>query len=241
VAFFFHFGRSDIFFKSSHGYQIKRKYVGLLHGNVSIKKGMSIITLHLQEIDKDHIDKKFRDFVGSSHKLGRYVNKKTGKVSYSISFSSERMANDLVKFGVVPRKWFIVKMKGGLENSRDSWRGVIDGDGSMGIYPRKTSLGTVRLTPCISLTCSLQVCLQFKAFLENTLGLPMPNIYPIKNSYVFTVRDHRAVRAIKLLYEGYTVALDRKLVIAKKIMNSFEIIAGRTYVKRLGSADWDRL
>jgi hypothetical protein len=145
------------------------------------------------------------------------------------------MANDLAQYGIVPRKWFIVKMKGGLENNRDSWRGVIDGDGSMGIYPRKTSIGTVKPIPCISLTCGLHVCLQFKTFLENTLGLPMPNIYPIKNSYVFTVHNHRAVRAIKLLYDGCTVVLDRKLEIAKKIMNSFKIIAGGRRFERLSS------
>ena len=32
-------------------------------GNVSIKKGIPIIALHLQEHDRDHVDKKFRVFV----------------------------------------------------------------------------------------------------------------------------------------------------------------------------------
>ena len=129
-------------------------WVGMLiaDGNVSIKKGIPIIALHLQEVDKDHIDKKFRNFVCSSHKLGHYVDKKTRKVRYSIHFSSERMANDLAKYGIVPKKWFIVKVKGGLENSKDQWRGVIDGDGSMGVYLRKTSKGTFRPVPYLSLT-----------------------------------------------------------------------------------------
>jgi hypothetical protein len=63
----------------------------------------------------------------------------------------------------------------------------------------------------------------------------MPNIYPIKNSYIFTVHNHRAVRAIILLYDGCAIALDRKLEIAKKKMNSFKIIAGGRCVKRLSS------
>jgi hypothetical protein len=107
-----------------------------------------------------------------------------------------------------------------------------DGDGSIGIYPRKTSLGTVRPVPCISLTCSLHICLQFKAFLEKTLGLSMPDIVPSKKSYSFTVYDHRAVRAINLLYEDCTIALDRKLTIAKKIIDSFEVADNSRYMKR---------
>jgi hypothetical protein len=201
-------------------------------GNISLKKGIPIVALHLQEIDKDHIDKKFREFVDSSHKLGCYVSKKTGKVHYSISFSSERMANDLAKYGVVPKKWFTVKVKGGLENSGDLWRGVIDGDGSMGIYLRKMPLETVRPVPYISLTCSLHICLQFKTFLEKTLGLSMPDIVSSKKSYSCTVYDHRAVRAIKLLYKGCTIALDRKLAVAKKIIDSFEVTDNSRFMIR---------
>lgn len=157
-------------------------------GNVSIKKGVHIIALHLHEIDKDHIDKKFRSFVGSTHKLGRYVNKKkTERVYYSISFSSEIMANDIAKYGVVTNKWFIVKIKCGLENDRDLWRGAIDGDGNIGIYSKKTQEGKIRLIPKIQLTGNLHICLQFKAFLEKQLGLPMPNIVSYRNSYMFSV------------------------------------------------------
>ena len=141
--------------------------------------------------------------------------------------------NDLAKYGVVPKKCFTAKVQGGLENSRDLWRGVVDGDGSMGIYHRKTSLGTVRPVPYISLTCSLHICLQFKAFLEKALGLSMPDIVSSKKSYSFTVYDHRAVRGIKLLYEDCAVALDRKLGTAKKIMESFEVIDNSRYIKRL--------
>jgi hypothetical protein len=94
-------------------------WIGFLvaDGNVSIKKGVYIIALHLHDTDKDHIEK-FRSFVGSAHKLGHYVNKKTGRIYYSISFSSEIMANNLARYGVVTKKWFIVKVKGGLENDR---------------------------------------------------------------------------------------------------------------------------
>jgi hypothetical protein len=189
-------------------------------GNVSIKKGIPVIALHMQEIDKDHLNIKFRAFVGSSHKLG----KARGNVSYSISFSSEKMAEDLARYGVVPGKCFIVKVKGGVENNKDLWRGVIDGDGSLGIYPRKRKDGSFRLIPCISLTSNLYVCLQFKVFLKS-FRLSMPSVVPYKKSYQLWISDHRALRAITLLYANCTLALNRKLAMARNIMNSFQLIS----------------
>jgi hypothetical protein len=207
--------------------------VFITDGNVSVKKGVPIIALHLQKRDKDHIDKKFRSFVGSTHKLGCYINKKTKKVYYSLSFSSEIMANDLVVYGVRTRKWFVAKVKGGIESDRDTWRGAIDGDGHLGIYKRRKNNVTIRLVPYISLTGNLYVCHQFKAFLEHQIGMPMPNVISYKKSYFFSVSDHRAVRAIKLLYEDCAIALDRKLEIAKKILASYLLQGNRRYLKRV--------
>ena len=93
--------------------------------------------------------------------------------------------------------------------------GVIDGDGTIGIQLNKTATGTLRPTPYISLTGNLYICHQFKAFLEHKIGLSIPGIIPYKNSYLFSVSTHRAARAIKLLYENCSVALDRKLKVAK--------------------------
>lgn len=192
-------------------------------GNVSIKKGSPVIALHVKEIDKDHLVK-FASFVGSSHKIGRYVNKVSRNISYSISFSSERMAEDLARYGVVPRKWFSVKVKGGVENSRDLWRAIVDGDGHLGIYLRKRKDGSFRPLPYISLTSNLYVCSQFKEFLEKSLHLPMPYHVPDKRSFQLSISDHRALKAITLLYANCTLALDRKLVLARNIMNSFQLI-----------------
>jgi hypothetical protein len=134
------------------------------------------------------------------------------------------MAEDLARYGVVPNKCFTVKVKGGVENDKDLWRGVIDGDGNLGIYLRRHRDGSFRPLPYISLTSNLNVCLQFKAFLEKSLGLPMPNPIPYRNSYLFWISDHRALRAITLLYINCALALDRKLASARNIMNSFQLV-----------------
>lgn len=152
----------------------------------------------------------------------------------SLSFSSEIMANDLVVYGVRTRKWFVAKVKGGIESDRDTWHGAIDGDGHLGIYKRRKNNGTIRLVPYISLTGNLYVCHQFKAFLEHRIGMLMPNVISYKRSYFFSVSDHRAVRAIKLLYEDCAVALERKLEVAKRIMDSFRVQGTSRYLARLG-------
>jgi hypothetical protein len=188
-------------------------------GNVCYKQGIPIIALHLNEIDLAHL-LKFREFVGSSHKEGHYVNKVWGNSSNSISFLSERMANALAKYGCVPRKCFNGEIKGGMENYRHCWRGVIDGDGSLGVYERKDS---GRRVPYISLTGNKSVCLQFRDFLQTELDEPMPqNVIFYKKSYSFMVSDHRAVKAIELLYTNCTIALNRKLQRADEILHEFE-------------------
>lgn len=79
--------------------------------NVCYKKGVPIIALHLKDTDLSHLHK-FRDFVGSSHKVGNYVNKIWGNASNSISFSSEKIGNALEKYGFVPRKCFTAEIQG---------------------------------------------------------------------------------------------------------------------------------
>ncbi len=96
-------------------------WVGILmsDGNVCYKQGRDIPTIayHLKEMDLPHL-LKFRQFLNSSHTIGRAVNKKWKNTSYSISFRSERLANVLVKYGFVPRKCFNAQIKGGLENNQ---------------------------------------------------------------------------------------------------------------------------
>jgi hypothetical protein len=190
--------------------------------NVCYKKGIPVIALHLKAGDLPHL-MKFREFVGSSHKVGSYVNKTWGNTSYSLSFSSEKMANTLAKYGIVPNKCFIAEIKGGVESNRHLWRGVIDGDGSLGIYVRKNWNGSMRKVPYINITGTKNVCLQFNSFLEKELGEPMPpNVIFYKKSYLFMVEGHRAVKAIKLLYSDCTIALERKLIRAREIMEEFQ-------------------
>ena len=99
-------------------------------GNICYKKGILIIGLHLNTIDLPHL-LKFREFVGSSHKVGIYRNKIWGNTSCSVSFACGlKMAQELGKYGFGPRKCFTARLEGGIENNKHTWRGLIDGDGT---------------------------------------------------------------------------------------------------------------
>jgi len=61
------------------------------------------------------------------------------------------------------------------------------------------------------------------AFLEKHLGEPTPpNVVSYKKSYLFMISDHRVIKAIKLLYNGCTIALERKLQNAHAIIQEFQ-------------------
>lgn len=110
-----------------------------------------------------------------------------------------------------------------MEKGHSRWRGIIEGDGSFNFYPRKNLNGTIRRVPWLSVTGSMDICLQFRTFLERELGDPMlPRIYSYRNSYAFTVSDSRAVRAIRLLYSGCTITLDRKVKRAYEILGAYD-------------------
>jgi hypothetical protein len=197
-------------------------WIGFLiaDGNISYKKGIPIIALHLKEMDLQHLEK-FRTFLGSTHKIGSYVSKVRGNRSYSISFSSERIADTLIKYGCVPKKCFVAEIKGSVQNNRHLWRGVIDGDGSLGVYNRKNRNGTIRRVPHISLTGTMNICTQFRDFLKREVGIMSKKIVRSRNSYQFMVSDHSALKAIKLLYNDCTIALDRKLIKANRFIENF--------------------
>ena len=72
---------------------------------------------------------------------------------------------------------------------------------------------------------------QFKEFLEKSLSFSMPNVVPYKKSYLFSISDHRALRAITLLYANCTLALERKLASARNIVDSFQLIGHSGYIR----------
>lgn len=97
------------------------------------------LNIGLATRDWEHLEK-FKKFIGSNKKL--YYNK--GGVFLSIY--SNRIAEKLEEYGIVPRKSKIAKVPDVLKNNRHFWRGMIDGDGWVAVsktgYPVLGLCGT---------------------------------------------------------------------------------------------------
>jgi len=169
------------------------------------------VTLKLQLADLEHL-KKYRKSIDSTHPISVYKDKE-GHRSCRLGFSAKKLAATLAQYGVLPRKSISATIRGGLEYNKDVWRGIIDGDGSLG------NNGKRRLT----LYGSYSLVLQFKEFVEKIMGVPIHSSPQQRRSiYSITLCGSLAVNVVRILYEGCSLALARKLEKAKLIMATID-------------------
>ena len=173
------------------------------------------ISLSLAITDIFHI-LKFKAFMGAGQKVikskpktfGKYIDK--GQVG--ISVHSSTMVDDLSTFGVVPRKSKTASVKI-LEFNPHFWRGVIDGDGCIGMMRKEY--------PTLELVGSEQLCRQFSEFVKNIFPKTKANVRFHKNIYKFGVVGKAALAVIDALYGDPNVtALDRKMERAQEILHA---------------------
>jgi DNA-binding transcriptional regulator WhiA len=179
-------------------------------GVTKTKEGSPRICLELSEIDKEHVEK-FKKFVGTTNKLVSRVHKiKSGELrkSFRISFRSRKVCAILYKYGITSNKSFTAEVKR-LENNKDFWRGVIDGDGTIRLDSNKY--------PVVQLVGARPLLNQWSSYVESITSLK-PTVR--KNGKVFVVRfrGKNAVKVIKHLYDKSSVHLDRKKNVAQHIL-----------------------
>ena len=193
------------------------------------KTGAAQIVLQLQHGDKGHIEK-YRKFLGSSHKI-TYC-KATEKNPYDsdrLCVSSDEIADRLLHYGIGPRKSYTAKIIG-LENNRHFWRGVIDGDGSIGLYKAKESN-----CPKIGLVGSKYLCEQWREYALKIVPSLYAEVKPRINIFRIEFNGNAAGDLVKHLYNNSTVALNRKQEIAARI---FEHIEPENIENRKANSGW---
>jgi len=181
-------------------------WVGFLmaDGNIHRTKFCSpIIQLALAAKDKKHIEK-FKNFLKSQHKIVS-IPKKNGA---QLSIRSEKLVKALKQFGVVANKSFSAKVNY-LEFNRHFWRGVIDGDGCIGVYNGQTIL---------HLAGSQELLTQFKNYVRFICPDSRANVNKLRSiKQIRIVRQ--AAKLIENLYSDCSVSLDRKLKKAREIIH----------------------
>lgn len=168
------------------------------------------IQLALQRQDVAHITA-FQQFVGTSNKVT--FNQNAAK----ISLSSTQLAQKLSEYGVVPRKSLIAVASPSVAYNRHFWRGVFDGDGSIGTYWNKSN---GRSSVSIGLAGSARIVAQFKDFLESEGIRSKASIRPCQNIYQYRLSNWPAVAAAQILYTDSTIYLPRKY---QKYIEALEI------------------
>jgi len=166
----------------------------------------------LKKDDIGHLEK-FKQFLDAPQKitLGTSTIKGIDKTYYNarINIGSQKLHKKLQNWGITWNKSYDAKPPEEMKTNRDFWRGVVDGDGYLGIVNDKSrAKGRKRLHLC----GTIDMVQGFKDFLvSNGIGTTY-EVVSVRESmqYKMEVSSTMAEKAVKLLYEGSTVYLERK-------------------------------
>lgn len=195
-------------------------WVGVLitDGNVHRRPGSSsaVVSLAMNDGDAEHIEK-FRDFLGSGHKIDTQPQSAAGyggangRPLTRLAVPSAKLAEDLARYGVVPKKSRTADPIGGVEHRAAFWRGAVDGDGHM-MWKNNV--------PTIGMTGSRGTCEKFLAFVRGIH--PGCNAKLRQQGAVFHARvcSLAALKTIRLLYQDAPVSLGRKQELADRIIKA---------------------
>ncbi|MER7587201.1 hypothetical protein ABTW72_06660 [Micromonospora sp. NPDC127501] len=166
------------------------------------------ISVGLAQRDREHLAS-LRTFLGSTSSISA-PSPTHGSCQFSVR--STRLAERMVALGR-----YDGPLDERLTESRDFWRGVVDGDGSIGQYrrpnPSQSTFSQFRLVGSKRLLDS------FAAFLERN-GIDGLSVRPHKTIYTIGTTCAPAEKIVAMLYSEATVALTRKAEIAKKMLGS---------------------
>lgn len=187
-------------------------WIGFLFADGSVVRNYRrspVVSVGLSELDHTHLVK-LRTFLGSGHAITFIAPRTTGRYTchptYIFRVTSSRIADQLLRLG---------RYEGPVDDelviSRDFWRGVVDGDGTLSV----SQTGRVR----IGLVGERRLLEAFNVFLQAN-DLPARSIYPDRRVWQLTASGSAATRIINHLYRDAPVALDRKAHKADMIINS---------------------
>ncbi|GAB3259731.1 hypothetical protein [Kineosporia babensis] len=182
------------------------------------------ITLSLAAKDEGHIAA-WLEFLGCLQvkiriESVRFSNDAPEKMKARAQVSSRQLAEDLARHGIVHRKSSAgLPASASLAENAAFWRGMIDGDGTLGLPKGKHG-------PILMLVGSLAVMEQFADFLHHVIGGKKPNVLAVHGTSVIVqvrVNGVRTREAIHVLWDGVfdarqSPALDRKSQRASEAM-----------------------
>ena len=189
-------------------------WTGFLLADGCVSDG-GTVSLALAARDVEHVER-FRAFLGAGSAV-RLRGTTTPHPQAVLQVRSRPLAAALALRGVTPRKTWTAVAVGELADDPHFWRGVVDGDGSVGTWGRK------RPQPGVFLCgVSLRLLEQFVGFAGHAIGGRTPTIYHYRNGrggiHRAQVSGGPAVALVRMLYGAGGVALPRKQARADAIL-----------------------
>ncbi len=172
-------------------------WIGFLYADGHIEKERPRISTTLSSEDKTHLEK-MASFFGKGISV-----RKLGSGHYRVAFSSTPIYYKLISMGFTSRKTYAIIPHEGLKNSKDFWRGVVDGDGWLS-NGKQTSLG---------LCGHINTIQEFLNFIQKNGIKTKAKPHKVKKrEYLWTIDLHanKDKAVANLLYKDSTVYLDRK-------------------------------
>ena len=196
--------------------EYKAYFLGLLIADGCIFKfckNTMFVMLSLQERDSYMVEN-FAKVVGANRKV--LVDKRDN--SKSITISSNKMASDLSKYGVIEKKTFSTYLPMIRKDlMKHLVRGILDGDGNVG--KRFTNKGNVRWQ--IAFCGSERLMIEIKNFL--VYELDVYDIKVCKEKNIYSIRWTSKEDFLKIcdyLYEGSNIYLIRKRQVFEDFLNN---------------------
>jgi len=176
-------------------------WIGMLYTDGHIEqKNEASIELTLHEQDETHLEK-FKQFLKSNRKISN-----GGKNCKRLRINSQKLRDRLVELGFTHNKSNTIVPHNLLKNSKDFWRGCIDGDG--GVYDYEHTNSTNHLTLC----GTLETIFEFIIFCNNNINIK--DKYPTKckgvNHYKVSYYGQDAKNIATYLYQNSSIYLERK-------------------------------
>lgn len=199
-------------------------WVGMLmaDGCVSETNHSTYVILTLGVRDEKHVES-FRSFLNSQHKILHAQESRSGDVlrgaTRNYRVASKRMATDLARYGIVPRKSKTAEVII-LESNRHFWRGVVDGDGSLGWNTRKNPAHSAR--PVLQVVGSERLMRQFETFARFVTGTRAV-AHRAHGCWGFSLSSGAAIEMISYLYTNCTIALQRKWELAHQLICAWQM------------------
>lgn len=165
------------------------------------------VEIRLKTTDR-HILEELKDFLSLKNDVKDHskFDKRTNKtyLSSRVHFKSDKISEDLKNLGMCPRKSMKESAPTCMLYDRHFWRGVIDGDGHIGL-PKNP--------PTIVLCGSSELCNQFISFCESIADIKVrPKVTKSSENDLHhtTLSGAKALKVMSVLYDNSKVRLDRK-------------------------------